>query len=60
LVDPIKAAFEVELKELESATDEHLLDKQLDDVMERIEVAGLSESLDTHASCRTCKNDAPT
>jgi hypothetical protein len=47
LVDPIKAAFEIELKELESATDEHLLDKQLDDVMERIEAAGLSEALDT-------------
>ena len=46
LVDPIMAAFEVELKELESATDIHTLDKQLDDVMERIETAGLSEALD--------------
>ena len=46
LVDPIKAAFKVELKELESATDIHTLDKQLDDVMERIEEAGLSEALD--------------
>ena len=53
LVDPIKAAFEIELKELESATDEHLLDKQLDDVMERI---GLVSSLEISTSIN---NQAP-
>ena len=44
--NPLKEAFKFELKALESAIDIETLDKQLDDVMERLDKAGLSDSLD--------------
>lgn len=46
LDNPMKTAFEAELDALKAETDIDTLDTQLDDIMERIDAAGLSEALD--------------